>query len=71
MGIKNDVQKKKKILWKKNTLKNTKVKVNLMNGLTIMIGQLGLVWLTNNKGKKHVNKQISRQFINKISIIVC
>ena len=42
-----------------------------MNGLTITIGQLGFVQFTNRKSeKKDVNKRISRQFINKISIIV-
>ena len=41
-----------------------------MNCLTIRIGQLGLVQLTNRKmGRKHVNKQISRQFVTKLSII--
>ena len=45
-----------------------------MKGLTITIGQLGLVKLliANRKtGRRHVNKRISRQFINKISIIIC
>ena len=43
-----------------------------MNGLTIMVGQLGLVQLNNRKPeRKDVNKQISKQFVNKISIIVC
>ena len=42
-----------------------------MNGPTIMIGQLGLIQLTNWKiGSKNVHKQINRQFINKISINV-
>ena len=35
-----------------------------MNGLTIMIGQLGLVQLTNRKTRrKHVNKLISRPLL--------
>ena len=35
-----------------------------MNGLTIMIGQLGLVWLTYRKTSiKHANKLISRQLL--------
>ena len=43
-----------------------------MNGLKIIIGQLGLVLLTNREtGGKDVNKQISRPFINKIKLIVC
>ena len=43
-----------------------------MNGITIIIGQLGIVHLANRKtGRNHVNNQISRLFINKISIIVC
>ena len=37
-----------------------------MNGLTIIIGQLKLVYLTNRKTKrKDVNKRISRPFSNK------
>ena len=43
-----------------------------MNGLTIMIDELGLVKLTNRKTKrKDVNKLISRTFVNKISIMGC
>ena len=43
-----------------------------MNGLTIMVGQLGLVQLNNRKQEiKDVNKQISRQFYNKILKRVC
>jgi hypothetical protein len=40
----------------------TKLPLNFcMHGLTIIIGQLGLVWLTNGRtGRKHVNKIISR-----------
>ena len=34
-----------------------------MNGITIMICQLGLIQLAN--GKKDVNKRISRPFFNK------
>ena len=38
----------------------------------MIIGQLELVKLTNRKtGKKNVNKQISRLFVNKISMIFC
>ena len=43
-----------------------------MHDLTIMIGQLGLVYLTNRKTRrKDVNEQNSRPFVNKISIEVC
>ena len=43
-----------------------------MNVLTIMIDKLGLVRWTNRKtGRKLVKQQIRRQFVNKISIIVC
>ena len=43
-----------------------------MNGLVIVIGQLGLAQLTNRKrGRKDVNKRISRAFVNRISMIVC
>ena len=43
-----------------------------INSLTIMIGKLWLVELTNSKTrKKNVNKQYSRPFVNKISIMVC
>ena len=42
-----------------------------MHDLTIMIGQLGLVYLTNRKTRrKDVNKRISRQFVNKMPTIV-
>ena len=37
-----------------------------MNGLTIIIGQLGLAKLTKEDGKKK-----ERQFVNEIRIIVC
>ena len=35
-----------------------------MNELIIMIGQLGLYWLTNGKtGREHLNKLISRRLL--------
>ena len=43
-----------------------------MNGLAIIIGQLGLVQMTNRKtGRKDVNKRFSRPFVDKISIMIC
>ena len=43
-----------------------------VNGLKIIIGQLGIVELTNRKtGRKNVNKLISTPFLSKISIMVC
>ena len=43
-----------------------------MNGLTIIIGQLGLGKLTDWKRIRRVaNKQTSRPFVNEISIMVC
>ena len=37
---------------------------NCMNGLPIMIGQLGFVQLTNRKmGRKNVNKRINRALL--------
>ena len=51
----------------------TKLPLQLrMNSLTIIIGHLGLVWFANRKTrKKHLYNQISRQFVNKTSTIVC
>ena len=61
--------KETKNLFRKNnrviqTYRNIKIKLPLhfcMNVLIIMIGQLGIVWLTTRKtGRKHVNKLTSR-----------
>ena len=55
-------------------LRNIKTKLPpphfCMNGLTIMIGQLELVWLNNRKtGRKHVHKLISRRLLIFINIL--
>ena len=43
-----------------------------MNGLTIMIDELGLVKLTNRKTRRRdVNKLIKRSFVNEILLIGC
>ena len=57
------------------TQRTIKIKLPLqycMKCLTIMSGQSELFQLTNRKtGRKHVNKLISRPFVNKISRMVC
>ena len=50
---------------------NTKLPLQFcMNGLTIMIGQLGLLWLANRKRrKKHVKNQLADNYWYLINIM--
>ena len=52
----------------KTELQNKSLLFYCLYGLTNMIGKLGLVYLTDRKTGQ---KRISRQFVNKKSIMVC
>ena len=58
-------------LYPQQSYKNIEDQYDQITPLVI-IGQLGLVELTNRKmGRKDVNKQINRQFVNEITIMFC